>query len=373
MIQRKVPASPVLDFLGRDSASEEIRVGVSSCLIGEKVRYDGGDRYHPFINDRLAQCVRLIPVCPEVEAGLGTPREPMDLVLENDGLHLRGVESDRDFPSTLKQIAHAKADELRRLGLCGFVFKSKSPSCGLRSARVKTGANGDGQKGATARAPASNGSSAVRTGRGLFASALLSALPWLPVEEESGLLNAERREAFLERIFALHRLRRLFGSHWNLESLTEFHSNESFLLLAQGGSGPPRLDALLERAGSPEGIPAPSVRLAEDYCRLYLEAMWILDAAAFDPTRESPASVPSSSEGRSRRRQAEVFKRLAACVEGMVSDEELAEIWTAIEDFGRGVIDRTVPLLRIRETAKTHRLPGLAAQSFLAPFPEVLM
>jgi len=339
-----------------------VRVGVSACLLGQKVRYDGGDRYHPFINDQLSRCVKLVPVCPEVEAGLATPREPMDLVLENDGIHLRGVESDRDFTSLLKPFASAKAEALARMGLCGFVFKSNSPSCGVRSARVVRNAAG------SARAPTGD-----RTGRGLFAAAVLSALPWLPVAEESVLRSEECRGGFLERVFALHRLRRFFGGSWTFESLREFHSNESFLLLSQGGSGSTTLDTLLDRVGSPEGAPAPSVRLAEDYCRLYLEAMGVLGGVFDSNSTVSDSNSTVSGGSGSRRRQAEVLKRLAACVEGMVSDTELKEIWHIIEDFDRGVIDRAVPLLRIRETARAHRLPGLAAQSFLSPFPEVLM
>lgn len=342
--------SSVLTFLSQNRVAgnaAEVRVGVSTCLLGERVRYNGKHKYDPFINERLAKHIKLVPMCPEVEIGLGTPREPLDLVLEDDGIHLRGAETGRDFTVLMQRYADAKARELAQLGLCGFIFKSKSPSCGLDSVRVRS---------------ADKGADGERAGRGLFAAAVLSTLPWLPVEESSRFQVRAHRERFLERVFALRRLRVYLAGPITARSLREFHSNESFLLLSQGGDGSSRLQEIVE---STETAPLSKASgrlpesLVESYGRLYLEIHGILSGAPEDPSAR-------------RRRQAEVLKRLAACVQGTVPDETMDETLRMIEEFDRGVIDRSVPLLRLREAAREHRLRGLAAQSFLNPFPEAL-
>lgn len=164
-----------------------VRLGVSSCLLGNAVRYDGGHKRNHFVADELARCVEWVVVCPEAEAGLGVPRPAMRLSRVAGKLQLVEIESGRDHTRALERFSASRVRELRALDLCGFVLKQGSPSCGV----------------------------AERPGRGLFAAALMAALPDLPIEDEARLDHPGLREDFIERVFAYRRLRGLLGGRWS--------------------------------------------------------------------------------------------------------------------------------------------------------------
>ncbi len=172
--------------------SSQIRIGVASCLLGNEVRYDGGHKRDTFIVGPLARLVTLVPVCPEVEIGLGTPREPVRLVRIGRSVHLLGARSQKDHTEAMVRWAARRVAELERLDLSGYVFKKNSPSCGMERVPVH------GARGA-----------AARNGRGLFAAALIERMPLLPVEEEGRLCDPRLRENFIERVFAYRRLKDL--------------------------------------------------------------------------------------------------------------------------------------------------------------------
>lgn len=163
-----------------------IRVGVSSCLLGERVRYDGGDKLDPNITDGLGRLFTLVPVCPEVGCGLPVPREAMRL--EGNPAHPRlvTIESRVDLTGRMLDYCRRTVVELEQEELSGFILKSRSPSCGLFGVEVLSG-------GRTA------------SGRGLFAAALVEHFPLLPVDEEGRLCDKEARESFIERVFACRR------------------------------------------------------------------------------------------------------------------------------------------------------------------------
>lgn len=165
-------------------AKETIRVGVSSCLLGQNVRHDGGNKRDDFVAGDLARRVTLVPVCPEVELGLGTPREPIRLQGAGGTLRIVAPGSGADHTEAMRRYAEERVSELERLGLSGYVFKKGSPSCGVQ------------------RVPVWRGETQARVGRGAFASALMARMPRLPVVEESDLRDEAAREAFLERVFA---------------------------------------------------------------------------------------------------------------------------------------------------------------------------
>ena len=159
------------------------RVGISRCVLGEEVRYDGNHKYEPTVVDALSAIVEWVPVCPEVEVGMGVPREPIHLVTATDRIHLVGVESGADWTERMEAWARTRIEELRALGLSGFVLKARSPSCGLRDVPIREGA----------------------PGRGMFADALLRAMPDLVVEDEERLRDARTRDAFADALLARHR------------------------------------------------------------------------------------------------------------------------------------------------------------------------
>src|SRR5947208_30093 len=168
-------------------AMAPLRLGISACLLGQAVRYDGGHKRDPFLAETLGRFVEWVPVCPEVELGLGVPREPIRLEGDAAAPRLVAASSRRDLTRAMTRLARARAAELARLDLVGYVFKKDSPSCGMERVRV----HGGGRP--------------LRRGTGLFARALMERLPLLPVEEEGRLRDAALRASFIERVFAYAR------------------------------------------------------------------------------------------------------------------------------------------------------------------------
>jgi uncharacterized protein YbbK (DUF523 family) len=164
------------------------RIGISACLLGEEVRYDGGHKRNAFLTEILGPYVEWVPVCPEVELGLGTPRPPIQLERRRGAIRLVMPSTGRDLTSSMREYAERRVAELARLDLDGYILKSKSPSCGMEAVKVYAAAG-----------------VASPEGRGLFAEALMSRLPELPVEEEGRLEDPRLRESFVQRVFARHR------------------------------------------------------------------------------------------------------------------------------------------------------------------------
>lgn len=162
--------------------TQKIRLGVSACLLGRKVRYDGGQKRDPFVADTLGSCVEYVPVCPETEAGLGVPREPMRLVGDPANPRLVTIDTGIDRTDMVRKWAERRVLELEAEGLCGFILKARSPSCGME---VEICAEG-GQPPAR--------------GMGLFARALTERSPGLPVTDEDGLREAGPREGFIRHV-----------------------------------------------------------------------------------------------------------------------------------------------------------------------------
>jgi uncharacterized protein YbbK (DUF523 family) len=213
------------------AALPRIRIGVSACLLGDEVRYDGGHKRDPFLTDVLGPFVEWVKVCPEVEIGMGTPREPIRLTDEGGRIRLLSVNTGTDHTDAMAAYAARRTDALAGADLCGYVLKKDSPSCGM--ARVKV-YRGDG--------PPS------RTGVGLFAAALVARFPHLPVEEEGRLLDPRRRENFIERVFAYRRLRDLFESPWTVGDLVRFHTAHKPVLLAHSAQAYTRLGQVVAGA-----------------------------------------------------------------------------------------------------------------------------
>jgi uncharacterized protein YbbK (DUF523 family) len=224
-----------------------IRVGISSCLLGQAVRFDGGHKRDTFLVETFGRFVEWLPVCPEVECGLGTPRESMRLVRVENEVRLLTVKTAVDLTSQLVGYAQQRVRELEPAQLCGFVFKKDSPSCGLERVKVYEGT-----------------SLPNRSGRGLFASALVERFPNLPVEEEGRLSDARLRENFVERVFAYARLRDLFDRPWDLGALVRFHTAHKLILMAHSPEAYQRLGRLV-----PLIVP---ITLVRHYVRVHNES-----------------------------------------------------------------------------------------------------
>src|SRR2546429_5664156 len=217
------------------------RVGVSSCLLGEEVRFNGGQERHGFLPAELGPYVDWVPYCPEVSIGLGTPREPIRLTADGRLVNRGG---------TADHTAAMAALPLPAERLDGYVFKAKSPSCGIRAIPRYD------QDGLAAR----------HDGRGLYADRVLTAFPLLAVEDEGRLNDTGLREAFCERIFATARLRSLFSGPWSAGDLVAFHARHKLQLLAHD---PARYRAAGRVVASAGGGP----RAEAAYRDLFLAAM----------------------------------------------------------------------------------------------------
>src|SRR4051812_42607744 len=159
---------------------QRIRIGISACLLGDEVRYDAQHKRDAFLTETLGPLVEWVKVCPEVESGMGTPREPIRLVAQGTSIHLRGVSSHRDHTASMTAYSTARVAALSHEDLCGYVLKKDSPSCGMTRVKVY------GDKGRPSR-----------EGVGLFAQALLARFPQLPVEEEGRLSDPRLRDNFI--------------------------------------------------------------------------------------------------------------------------------------------------------------------------------
>lgn len=307
-----------------------LRIGVSSCLLGEEVRFDGGHKRDRFLTEQLGPFVEWVPVCPELESGMGVPRPALRLLRVGDAVRMVEISSGRDHTRRMERWSQRRVRELRALELCGYVLKRSSPSCGMERVRVY--------------APSGP---ARRDGRGLFAGALLQALPDLPVEEEGRLHDPRLRENFIERIFAYRRLRALFHGRWTRGAVVSFHTAHKLQLMAHSPAAYRELGRLVADVAS---IPRREFR--GRYTRAFMQAL----ARIATPGRN--ANVLQHAAGHLR-------KRLDA-----TSRSELAAL---IDDYRRGLVPLVVPVTLLRHHVRRCQVATLAGQVFLDPHPRELM
>ena len=192
---------------------EPIRLGVSSCLLGAEVRYDGGHKHDRYLTDVVGKWFEWVPVCPEVELGLGVPRPPIRLVHGGNNPRLVEVESGEDLTERMENYAREKIDQLKEAGLDGFILKSSSPSCGVEGVKVFE-----------------NSATPVRNGVGIFARVLLQAWPDLPVAEDSWLEDPDRHRDFFENVIRRHRRRVLCLHGLDPQQMDKLHAAHRLLL-----------------------------------------------------------------------------------------------------------------------------------------------
>jgi uncharacterized protein YbbK (DUF523 family) len=198
-----------------EAESHRPKLGISACLLGHKVRYDGGHKREQFLTDLFGKFVEWIPICPEVEVGMGVPRETVRLVGALTNPQMIAEKSGQDWTEAMNRFAAKRVREIAEENLSGYVFKKNSPSCGMERVRVY---NTKGMPD--------------RQGRGLFAAALMNQWPLLPVEEEGRLNDLKLRENFIERVFAYNRWLQASSGRKSPGALVRFHTSHKYLLLA---------------------------------------------------------------------------------------------------------------------------------------------
>ena len=307
-----------------------IRIGVSACLLGEEVRFDGGHKRDTFLTTVLDPHVEFVPVCPEVEMGLGTPRETLRLIRRGDDLRMITTRTNIDHTEAMSLWARGRLDALERMDLSGYVLKKDSPSCGME--RVKTYASG---------------AAARRDGRGLFAAALLERMPQLPVEEEGRLTDPVLRENFIERVFAYRRLQDLFGSRWTAGALVVFHTAHKMSLLAHSVRGYGEMGRLVAAVRT-----RPRAELRSVYSSLFMKTL----------------AVPAT-----RARHTNVLQHMAGHLKQLLDDPSREELAATILDYRNGLVPLIVPVTLFRHHVRVHEVTYLEAQTYLAPHPRELM
>jgi len=312
------------------SEERPIRIGISACLLGQQVRYDGGHKRDGFLADTLGRYVEWVPVCPEVEAGMGTPREAVRLVGGPGALRMVGAASGTDHTEAMERYAHRRVEALAAVDLSGYVLKKDSPSCGMERVKVY---GGHGMPS--------------RQGRGLFAGALLARLPDLPVEEEGRLSDPHLRENFIERVFAYHRLRELFAGRWTLAALVRFHTRHKLVLMAHA----PRAYQALGRV----------VAGAKSLSRQDVAARYPAEFMAALRVMATP------------RRHTNVLMHMVGYFKRTLDTASRDELLATIEDYRTGLVPLIVPLTLVRHHVRRHAIAYLADQIYLAPHPKELM
>lgn len=312
--------------------SSRPRIGVSACLLGQNVRFDGGHRHDDLV-ERLGSFVDLVPVCPEMALGLGAPRESMRLERDADGLvRLRTRKSRRDLAEPMRELA-ARWSEHTSDGLDGFIGQKGSPSCGVERVRVYPG---EGRKEGPAE----------RVGRGLFIEALAARAPLLPIEDEGRLCNPVLRDRFLVRIFTHHRLRALDLVGWRASSVVALHAQLKLLLLAHSPAGYRALGQLVAQAGL-----LPRDQLRERYRAGVMEAL----AQADEPGRH-----------------VNVLEHMIGYFRDSSSPEERRELAEVIAEYKSGLLPRCAPLTLMRHHVRRAGAPWLSAQLYFDPYPREL-
>lgn len=309
---------------------EPIRILISSCLLGENVRYDGGHKKDALLVETLGPFVEWVPICPEVDYGLPTPREAMRLIGDPDAPRLVTSKGWEDHTGGMLRWSLSRLRELEALDLCGYICKKDSPSSGMTRVKVY------GETGVPSR-----------TGAGIFTKAFMDRFPLLPVEEEGRLHDPVLREMFIGKVFTLRRFRDLLARDRTRGGLVAFHTDHKLLLLSHGRKTYAQLGRLVARAKE-----VPAAELFDRYQRLLMEAL------SAKPTPKKCSDVLLHMMGYFRK---------------MLTRDEKEELLEAVVRYRERLVPLIVPITLFRHYVRKYRVAYLARQVFLDPHPAELM
>lgn len=308
-----------------DAVTPRIRIGISSCLLGEQVRFDGNHKHDHYLSGTLGQVFEFVPVCPEVGIGMGVPRPAIRLVGPPDAPRLVGVKA-ADLDVTDQMITYGQR-MARRLGdLSGYVFKSKSPSCGMERVKLYDGRGGSSKQGI-----------------GLYAREIMRAHPLLPVEEEGRLGDPLLRDNFLERVFTYHRWQRLTAQRLTPGALVEFHTRHKLALMAHGTEPYRALGRLVAEAGR-----RPIRELADEYIAGLMQAL----------RRRATA-----------RRHTDVLMHVMGYLKQRLDRDDKEELLGLIDGYRRDRVPRIAPITLLKHHFRKHPNDYIAAQTYMNPDP----
>jgi uncharacterized protein YbgA (DUF1722 family)/uncharacterized protein YbbK (DUF523 family) len=306
-----------------------ISIGISSCLLGEKVRYDGGHKQDRYITGTLGRFFRFVPVCPEVGSGLPIPREAMRLEYHDGTIRLMTVKTRQDMTLLVTEYASRVVEELEAEDLCGFIFKKDSPSSGLWRVKVY------------------DGNVPRKTGRGIFAEQVVKRFPLLPVEDEGRLNDLPIRENFIERIFAYRRWKDFRSCASGVGDLVKFHTGHKLQLLAHSPEIYRQMGNLVA-----EGRKTAPEDLLNAYEHFYMKALSLR------------ATV---------KKNLNVLYHIFGYFKKTLSADEKKEMTGILEQYHDGFLPLIVPVTLIKHHVAKYSQQYLAGQTYLAPHPQELM
>jgi len=307
-----------------------LKIGVSACLMGEEVRFNGGHCKHRFLATHLSKYAEFEPVCPEVAIGMGIPRKAVRLErAESDDDDVRMVEptSGQDYTEDMRAYSAEKVGQLGDLD--GFVFKKNSPSCGVFRVKIYQ-----------------NGQPSERRGTGLFAEAVMKAYPELPVEEEGRLSDPFLRENFIERVFAYRRVKDLFAGKWSRKDIIDFQAREKMLLMAHDPGKAKKIGQLVGQVKQYE---------RDEFATVYIQEF--MACMNTNPTKG---------------RHVNAMTHMAGYLKKKLSHTGRAELAGAIADYRNGYVPMTVPMTLMQHMIRRLEEGYLSDQSYLTPHPRDL-
>lgn len=308
----------------------KITLGISSCLLGNCVRYDGGHKLDRLFTDTLGRYIDWVPVCPEAACGLGIPREAMALEGAPSSPRLRTVWNRKDHTTRMRRWIPGELKVLAEIGISGYVFKARSPSCGVTDTSVYD---------ATSRVKS--------TGPGIFARAVMERFPLLPVEDEGKMHDPAYRENFIERVFAYQRWQEYIRKDGALAGLVSFHASHKYLLMAHSRKHSTLLGKMVAGAKKMK-----KAELFASYPAMLMEGLKVL-------------ATPGKN--------ANVLQHMAGYFKDKLPADEKKELREAIESHRSGVVPLVVPATLLDHYIKKLKDPYLAQQHFLHPSPLELL
>jgi len=305
---------------------QKIHIGISTCLLGENVRYNGGHSLDRFLRDTLGKYVEYVPVCPEVECGFGIPRETFRLMGDPKQPRLVTSKTGVDHTDRIETWARKRAGELENENLCGFIFKSDSPSSGMERVKIY---NHTGVP--------------RKVGVGVFARIFMDHFPLTPTEEDGRFHDPVLRENFIDRIFVYRGYREIMEDRKSIRRLVDFHTRNKLMLMAHSPK-------YLQQMGH---LVAHSEKLSNDKINRQYEKL-LMEAMALKPSTAKHANVLQHAMG--------YFKK-------NLSSDEKQELLEVIDEYGRELIPLIVPVTLMNHYVRKYDQPYLKEQTYLNPQP----
>jgi uncharacterized protein YbgA (DUF1722 family)/uncharacterized protein YbbK (DUF523 family) len=306
--------------------AEKIKLGISACLLGQSVRYNGGHQLDHFLKDTLGKFVDYVPVCPEVECGFGVPREAFRLIGKPDRPRLITINTKQDFTDRMETWARKRVAEIESEGLCGFIFKGGSPSSGMERVKVYD------DKGAPAK-----------IGVGIFARIFMEHFPLIPVEEDGRLHDPIIRENFIERIFALRRMAKVSQGGNPLRAIVDFQTHNKLLIMSHS---PKHLQEMGRLVANTKALAPKS--LINRYQELLMEALKLKATA---------------------RKNTNVLMHMLGYFKKDLDPSEKQEVLEIVDEYRRELIPLIVPITLISHYVRKYDQPYLKEQTYLNPHP----